>query len=101
MDGERDCVPVLDFYCVEGLFDQLCASMCTGTSGPHPLSPWMSLFLNIAQASASKQLGACSVIRVFFSTVEKAERRLLDAKRKAALVSECMSRSFPLTIGAD
>jgi hypothetical protein len=61
----------------------------------------MSLVLNIAQASASKQLGACSVILAFFSTVEKAERRLLDAKRKAALVSECMSRSFPLTSGAD
>jgi hypothetical protein len=30
VEGEKDCVPVLDFLCVKDLFDQLCTSMCEG-----------------------------------------------------------------------
>ncbi|KAF2821079.1 hypothetical protein CC86DRAFT_427235 [Ophiobolus disseminans] len=30
VDGEKDCVPVLDFKCVDDLFDQMCTSMCQG-----------------------------------------------------------------------
>ncbi|KAK4032359.1 hypothetical protein C8A01DRAFT_20551 [Parachaetomium inaequale] len=30
VEGEEKCVPVLDFFCVEDLFDQMCTSMCQG-----------------------------------------------------------------------
>ncbi|KAH6855796.1 hypothetical protein B0I37DRAFT_411761 [Chaetomium sp. MPI-CAGE-AT-0009] len=30
VQGEANCVPVLDFFCVDDLFDQMCTSMCQG-----------------------------------------------------------------------
>lgn len=39
VQGEDNCVPVLDFYCVDGLMDQMCTSMCQGIRDQRNINP--------------------------------------------------------------
>jgi hypothetical protein len=39
VQGEDNCVPVLDFFCVDGLFDQMCTSMCQGIRDQRNINP--------------------------------------------------------------
>ena len=39
VEGESNCVPVLDFFCVPDLLDQMCTSMCQGIRDQRAINP--------------------------------------------------------------